>query len=304
MSKLDGDTLKAVIALGTLGVTLLNKGFKDSKLSRVVKDTPTSKIPTAAMGSYVEIKGVLEAPRNERYIAPLSSKECSYFIWRVERLLKNKNGSKWIPLHTTYSASHILVRGESGELAAVSLQNIEGDFGTYKVKTIRFDKPENLPEKAKQYYLKRQFRKVFATLFNFNMGQYRIIEEVVSSGVHVYALGYASKPKTIRPARSNRKTSFYDSLIPINELKNIKSSSDKFSFFLKRRDEMSKQVKIILKPMKKEGLRLFQLNKVYLSSKGEESLIKKGGLTAKFAIWGGAALVSVALWLSTHFFRY
>lgn len=298
----DGQVIQAIFVLGTLGIGALHKGLKDSKLFRVVKDTPTSKIPTAAMGSYVEIKGMLEAPRDEKYIAPLSSTECAYFIWKIERLHKSKKRSRWVHEHTTYSASHIFIRGESGKLAAISLQDMEGEFGTYKTKTVTFSNPENLPTQISQYYQKKQFRKLFTKFLGINYGRYRIIEEAVPAGIPLYALGYASKPKTLRPAKFNRKVSFYDKLIPINELKNIKSPSQRFEFFKKRHHEMNQQIKLVLKPMNKERWRLFQLNKVYLSSKGEESFVSRGNTIAKLAVFGGGALLSAALWLSTYFF--
>ena len=67
-------------------------------------------------------------------------------------------------------------------------------------------------------------------------------------------------------------------------------------------NEMNQKIKLVLTPMKKERMRLFQVNKVYLSSKGEEGFVKKGNLIVKITIIGGGLCLSGALWLSRYLF--
>ena len=115
-------------------------------------------------------------------------------------------------------------------------------------------------------------------------------------------MGYARKPRELRPARFTQKASFYDKLIPISELKNKRTPREQFEFFKQRRHEMNQKIKLVLTPMKKERMRLFQVNKVYLSSKGEEGFVKKGNLIVKITIIGGGLCLSGALWLSRYLF--
>ena len=59
-----------------------------------MEDTPTSKIRSAAQG-YVELSGHGELMEGPKIIAPLTSKYCTWYSYKVEERRRSGKNSQW-----------------------------------------------------------------------------------------------------------------------------------------------------------------------------------------------------------------
>jgi len=78
----DDPFLFLVIGFG-IGLYLLYKGFDTWRLSRLVEDTPTSKVRSMSVGR-VELEGTARK-REESVTPPLLDEECVYVEWEAEK---------------------------------------------------------------------------------------------------------------------------------------------------------------------------------------------------------------------------
>lgn len=120
-----GDPLSAVKYLQELAPLLFTAfgaySFYDSmKKLRVIKDTPTSKIRSAAQG-YLELRGYGEALGVRTVIGPESKHSCLWFDYTVEHLkLKpalrgKKRQGKWVRKHHQRSKECFIMSDETGK---------------------------------------------------------------------------------------------------------------------------------------------------------------------------------------------
>lgn len=76
-------------------LALLRLCFLNLKKARLIEDTPTSKIRSAAQG-YVELWGLAKRPvQQPPLIAPLTQKSCVWYRFTIEKLEQSDRKSQW-----------------------------------------------------------------------------------------------------------------------------------------------------------------------------------------------------------------
>ena len=117
------------------GFSSIMSGYKQFKKSSLIKNTPTSRIRSIAMGP-VEIKGTVQ-PFNANLISPFTQKECIY--WKVEIYEYKKtseDSSDWVKIFEKENSSEFMLQDETGKVlvdptgAEISL--IKPSFETQK----------------------------------------------------------------------------------------------------------------------------------------------------------------------------
>ena len=81
---------------------------------RVMEDTPTSKIRSAAQG-YVELAGHGKMMEGPPIIAPLTQKPCTYYSYRIEKKRRSKNNTNWSTIDRGRSEELFFIIDETGE---------------------------------------------------------------------------------------------------------------------------------------------------------------------------------------------
>lgn len=81
---------------------------------RVIEDTPTSKIRSAAQG-YVELIGTGHLMEGQPITAPLTGAICTWYDYRVEEHRQSGKNSRWVTIRSGTSDELFLIRDETGE---------------------------------------------------------------------------------------------------------------------------------------------------------------------------------------------
>lgn len=144
--------------------------------ARIIQDTPTSKIRSAAQG-YVELVGKIIYFANQPVKAALTSRDCAWFRYQIDekRVTRTKNGSQtsWHTIDEKISERVFSCEDETGSCmidprgAEVHPQNKDVWYGSSKW-------PTSGPT-AKSGF--------------FSSGRYRYTEHRLHSGEPLYALG-------------------------------------------------------------------------------------------------------------------
>lgn len=94
----EGSTDGFILGLGLYcgSLILFALGFSRFRNLQLVKDTPTSKIRSMAMGT-VEIKGKV-AELSEKLETPFTGKECVYYRYTVEEYRHDDDGGDWVTI--------------------------------------------------------------------------------------------------------------------------------------------------------------------------------------------------------------
>lgn len=87
--------------------------FSALRRARVIEDTPTSKIRSAAQG-YVELNGTQLAMDGAPVIAPLSKQQCTWWCFKIERLERSGKSSHWRTLHSGVSEACFFIDDGTG----------------------------------------------------------------------------------------------------------------------------------------------------------------------------------------------
>lgn len=81
--------------------------------ARLIEDTPTSKIRSAAQG-YVELHGFACAVDDSLLVAPLTGTRCLWYRYKVERLEEGRHGNRWRVIQSATSQQFFLLDDHSG----------------------------------------------------------------------------------------------------------------------------------------------------------------------------------------------
>ncbi len=88
-------------------------GLRALRRARVIEDTPTSRIRSAAQG-YVELTGIGH-PGGEPLLTPLTGTPCCWYHCRVERYVRSGKHSHWKTVRDVTSESPLILRDGTGE---------------------------------------------------------------------------------------------------------------------------------------------------------------------------------------------
>lgn len=143
------------------------------KISRLIKDTPTSKITSAAQG-FSEIKGITVNPGPD-LISPLSGNSCIWFRYRIEiKVPGGSNSYNWRTIYSGQSPDPVAIQDDTNIcFINTNAANIEG----IKVESWF---THSLPER----FLK-DLPKASSVIAN----EFKITEERIEKGTELYALG-------------------------------------------------------------------------------------------------------------------
>lgn len=81
--------------------------------ARIIEDTPTSKIRSAAQG-YVELEGIARAFNNTPIISKLSHTPCLWYKYKIEKYVGGKN-DKWRTIEEAESKDYFLIKDDTGQ---------------------------------------------------------------------------------------------------------------------------------------------------------------------------------------------
>jgi hypothetical protein len=177
----------SVLAVGA-GAFAFAHGFRSLRLQRLIRDTPTAKVRSLAMG-LVELQGPLRSRSRTR--APFTDKDCVWWEVELQTLRQSKNGLKsWQTVHRERSGHPFYLDDGTGT-ALVYPQDAEVHAGdVVSEETHGF----GVPEPYAGYMQTREL----GMRHLWSMGPMRFRERVIEEGRAVYVLGRAEpKPHAV-----------------------------------------------------------------------------------------------------------
>lgn len=165
----DGDV---VIALGASVVLAFYYCFHFLRHTRLIEDTPTSRIRSAHQG-YVELEGNGHPVEGVPLSSPLSKTACIWWFYEIEKKVRRNKSTSWDTIDKKTSDDAFVLEDHTGHC----LVNPAG--------------AEVVTTHKRQWYGSSAWPSggpPAKTSF-FNMGSYRYTERIIQAGEAVYALG-------------------------------------------------------------------------------------------------------------------
>lgn len=107
-----------VCLTGLAALCLLILAQRALSRARLIEDTPTSRIRSAAQG-YVELIGTADTLPGPEIVAPLTQVPCVWYSYRIEERRTERSGgrqrSRWATVETGVSTDLFLIRDGTGE---------------------------------------------------------------------------------------------------------------------------------------------------------------------------------------------
>ncbi len=103
-------------AIGLLIIAIIGFYFSFMTLhrKRIIEDTPTSKIRSAAQG-YVELVGYGELMEGQPIVAPLTQTICTWYDYKIEEYRRSGKRSYWATIKSETSTELFLIKDETGQ---------------------------------------------------------------------------------------------------------------------------------------------------------------------------------------------
>lgn len=177
----------SALAVGA-GAVAFAHGFRSLRLQRLIRDTPTAKVRSLAMG-LVELQGALRS--RSRTHAPFTDKDCVWWEVELQTLRQSNKGLKhWQTVHRERSGHPFYLDDGTGT-ALVYPQDAEVRAGdVVSEETHGF----GVPEPYAGYMQSREL----GMRHLWSMGPMRFRERVLDEGRAVYVLGRAEpKPHAV-----------------------------------------------------------------------------------------------------------
>ena len=140
------------------------------KRYRLIHDTPTSKVRSAAQG-FVEFYGAAKMLDGEPIIAPLTRQPCCWWRYRIQRRVRTGKSTRWTNVDS----------GESGGIFSL-------EDGTGRALVDPLDAEITGCKKKVWYGNSRHPSDIVSGLSMFG-GSYRYVEEILPNGNNLYVLG-------------------------------------------------------------------------------------------------------------------
>ena len=251
------------------GPVLFAGGFRDLRLKRLIQNTPTSRIRSAAMG-FVEVNGVISC--RSMVAAPFSGRTCA--CWNLDIAIRGRRNS-WSIVHRATSGHPFFLSDETGVALVFPYgADCRVHFGVEEVCA-----GVALPECYSSY---------LATLgpqqYLWRLGMLRFRERVLEEGARVYVMGTATAPAT------SMTVSVDDVMEGAEEAELAATGTDEWRARRVRR--VDRQVSAVIRRGDSE--------KTYIISQDSERDLTTGlGLEAFARLVGGPAiaLLGLAYWL-------
>ncbi len=174
-----GDLLPNLVGLGMLGGGALFCGWFGMRRlgqSRLMTDTPTSRIRSAAQG-FVELQGVLVPTADGQMEGPLTGQPCLWWSYRIEQYTSNGKKGSWKTIESGSSERYMVLRDETGD-CLISPAGAEVHPASREVWRGSQRHPRQQPAQPG----------VLGWLMTAG-GRYRYTEERLHAGETLYALG-------------------------------------------------------------------------------------------------------------------
>lgn len=140
------------------------------KRYRLIHDTPTSKVRSAAQG-FVEFYGAAKMLDGEAIISPLTRQHCCWWRYRIQRRVRSGKTTRWTNV-------------ESGESEGIF--SLEDGTGRALVDP---QGAEVTGSKKKTWYGSSRHPSDMVSGISMFGGSYRYVEEVLPNGSNLYVLG-------------------------------------------------------------------------------------------------------------------
>lgn len=187
---LSAEEIKAILIIPALAGGSIFAGFRMLSSARRIRDTPTSRIQSAAQGQ-IEFQGY--AWPADAVIKRPNGQPCVHYWWSVERYEKRGKNSRWVSIFSeTSQALPFLIVDET---AAAFVESQKCD-----VKTIcEIRKWNQLNDSEKKFFSDFVGSKIngfppLTGLFGLFMQTYRICENHIPIGSPLFAFGHFETP--------------------------------------------------------------------------------------------------------------
>ncbi len=172
----DNEVTFILVAACVLGLVCFISFFYYLKRVRLIEDTPTSKIRSAAQG-YVELVGAVSAGDAGQLVTPLSGTPCVWYDYKVQRYRKSGKNSHW----------HTIRKGTSEQWF-----QIDDQTGSCIIDPLG---AEVITEHTRTWYGNTEFpaqqeNEKNGLLRNIRGRRYRYIEKFIYIHDVIYALGH------------------------------------------------------------------------------------------------------------------
>lgn len=170
------DFWRISIMLAVLSVISFFCGFYYLFRKRIIEDTPTSKIRSAAQG-YVELAGTGKLLENESIMAPLTRTVCTWFSYSIAEKIRSGKRTRWVVIENGTSNESFRLVDETGEVVI----DPEGAAVTPAVTEIWYGNSRH-PDPGRA-------RTGTGSFFSAAFKRYRYIEKRLHPGESLYAIG-------------------------------------------------------------------------------------------------------------------
>jgi E3 ubiquitin ligase len=146
---------------------------------RIIEDTPTSKIRSAAQG-YLELVGHGHLMDGQPIISPLTGSTCTWYEFKVDERRQSGKNSKWVTIRKGISDELFLIKDETGQC----IIDPEGANVTVSRKDVWYGAASNPMGNATKTAKGRGFLGGIVV-----SNKYRYTEKLLHPGEALYAIG-------------------------------------------------------------------------------------------------------------------
>jgi len=172
-----GNQLVFLLAVSIIAMVCFWFVFHYLKRARLIEDTPTSKIRSAAQG-YVEILGTVFPEKNKTLVSPLAGKECVWYSYKVQKYQSSGKSDNWTTIEEGTSDQQFAIRDNTGSCV---VQPEAAEVMTTHKRTWYGNTPR--PGQADNRNI---------VLRALHTRRYRYIEQYIHAHDVIYALGFFS----------------------------------------------------------------------------------------------------------------